>query len=63
MNEQYTAATGISYKFGGEYRVAVKGDDVEFDNAAQAKAALERGIVKLKAAALKAPPQKKEVAK
>jgi hypothetical protein len=46
MSKQYEATTGISYKSDGKYVVAAAGDPVEFDNPADAKYALERGIVK-----------------
>ena len=58
MSKQ-TAAAGISYLSGGKWKVAAKGDEIELDEA-QVEDAQSRGLVKAKAA-LKAPPQKKEV--
>jgi hypothetical protein len=57
MSDKYKAATGISYKSGGEWKVAAAGDLIEID-AEQVKGALARGAIE--AAAAKAPPQKEK---
>ena len=55
------AVKGISYRSGGEWKVAKAGDEIEMDDD-QVKAALASGVIK-EAAVQKAPPQKKEVDK
>ena len=57
MSEKYEAAKGLSYKVGGEYKVAAAGADVSDIDEDQVKAALASGAIK--AAAAKAPPRKK----
>jgi len=51
VSEQYKAETGLSYKSGGEWKVAAAGDVIELDDA---KDVLARGLVKpIKAKAVK----------
>jgi hypothetical protein len=45
VSEKYKAKTGLSYKSGGEWKVAAKGDVVELEDDV-AKDALARGAVK-----------------
>jgi hypothetical protein len=56
MSDHYEAVKGLSYRSHGEWQVAEAGEVIEID-ADQVKAALASGAIK--AAAAKAPPQKK----
>ena len=57
MSDRYEAVKGLSYRSGGEWKVAVAGDVIDIDED-QVKAALASGAIKA-VAAHKAPPQKK----
>jgi hypothetical protein len=62
MSKRYTAVTGLSYKSGGEYKLAAAGADVSDMDPEQVDAALKSGAIK-EAAVQKAPPQKVKVSK
>jgi hypothetical protein len=57
MSKQ-TAAKGISYLSGGEWKVAKAGDEVEMDDE-QVKAAIASGAIKEAAAVKPSPPKTK----
>lgn len=62
MGEKHRAETGLSYKSGGEWKIAHAGEVIDID-ADQVKSALERGVIKAVASQIKTPLQsKKEVA-
>jgi hypothetical protein len=61
MSKQ-TAAAGISYLSGGEWKVAQKGDEIDMDDA-QVEDAAERGLIKEAPAPKASPPVKREVGK
>lgn len=61
MSERYKAEKGLSYKSGGEWKVARAGETIDID-ADQVESALERGVIKAIAPLKAAPQSKKEVA-